>query len=155
MPSVADHEGRTSVKEAPKALLIFPAVPLNKIKKQLLLSRIKTGEEIFWFQLFFVSSAEWPLNNAIMNINKEKTPKTIQLSKKFTAAIERKDIKNRMRRTALTIFPKLTISKNTKESNPMNPKNIEKSFQPPIKLEVLFGNMLKGIMLIPKTRWRN
>ena len=57
-----------------------------------------------------------------MNINKEKTPKTIQLSKKFTAAIERKDIKNRMRRTALTIFPKLTISKNTKESNPMNPK---------------------------------
>ena len=52
MPKVADHEGRTSVKETPKALLIFPAVPLNKIKKQLLLSRIKTGEEIFWFQLF-------------------------------------------------------------------------------------------------------
>ena len=26
----------------------------------------------------------------------------------------------------------------------MKPKNMEKSFQPPIKLEVLYGNMLKG-----------
>ena len=49
-------------------------------------------------------------------------------------------------------FLKLAVSKNTKESRPINPKNIEKSFQPPIKLEVLDGNMLKGIILIPKKR---
>ena len=95
MPKVADHEGRTSVKETPKALLIFPAVPLNKIKKQLLLSQIKTGEEIFLVSTLFVSSAEWPLNNAIMNINKEKNPKTTQLLKKLADIIAKKDIRSR------------------------------------------------------------
>ena len=53
------------------------------------------------------------------------------------------------------LFPNFAVSRSTKEVKPIKPKNMEKSFQPPIKLEVLDGNMLKGIMLIPKIRWKN
>ena len=53
MPKVADHEGRTSVKDVFRALLIFPAVPLNKIKKTTtIIANKDRRRNFFWFQLF-------------------------------------------------------------------------------------------------------
>ena len=84
----------------------------------------------------FACSLNRLLNKAIMNTSKEKTPKITQLLKKLADIIAKKDISKIMKRKIFIIFPSLAVSRKAKESRPTSPKNMEKSFQLPIKLEV-------------------
>lgn len=81
---VADNEGRTSVEEVPKKLLILPAVPRNSVKKITTANANKDARKIFVFP------PERLLNKADMKINKEKIPKITQLLKKLADIIAKK-----------------------------------------------------------------
>ena len=137
MSKVADHDGLTSVEEVFRRLLILPAVSLNSVKK---ITAAKTNREMrrkFLAPSPFSCSLNRLLNKTIMNTSKEKTPKITQLLKKLADTIAKKDISKRRERKNRRPFPNFAISRKARETSPINPKNMEKSFQPPIKLEVV------------------
>ena len=92
MSSVADQDGLTSVKDISKALLILLVIPLASTKKTTAISANKETRR----KLFILKSLAWPakyfLYRDVMNINKEKIPKTTQLLKKLAATIAKKDM---------------------------------------------------------------
>ena len=87
---VADKEGLTSVEEVFKILLMLPAVPRNSVKKITAISANKDTRRKFLVLKPFACSEKRFLNNAIMNISKEKTPNTTQLLKKLADIIAKK-----------------------------------------------------------------
>ena len=136
MSKVADQDGLISVEEVFKKLLMLPAVPRNIVKKITAAKANKEMRRKFLAPAPFACSSNWLLNKAIMNISKEKTPKITQLLKKLADTIAKKDIKRIRKRKKRKPLPNLAVSRKARETSPMNPKNMEKSFQPPIRLEV-------------------
>lgn len=74
---------------------------------------------------------------------------------KLTAIIARMESAIDIISVALTNLLNLNNSKRERETKAIKPKKMAKSFQLPIRLEVIKGKILKGIIFILKRMWKN
>jgi hypothetical protein len=143
--SVAPQEGLTSTVPVLRRVVKLPKTPLAKIKKRISKKIKKDGRNKPWLDV-----VKNVLEKRYIKRTRIKKPKIIQPVEKLTAIIAKMENAVDIINITLTNLLNLNNSKRERETKAIKPKKMAKSFQLPIRLEVIKGKILRGIIFILK-----